>query len=126
MMKGRLRSGCYWACMVFSAALALSALLMALPQRPPAHQMSVHPAATVPPLLVFSPDSVFNTGSAAQLDALPGIGEVLSQRIVEERESYGAYLLPEDLLLVKGIGPMTLAGMMEALAEPLVEWPANE
>ncbi len=72
----------------------------------------------------FASDSVFNTGSAKELDAFPGIGKVLSQRIVEGRDILGDYRLTTDLLLVKGIGPKTLAGILEALNEPLV--PVNE
>ena len=69
----------------------------------------------------FGPDSVFNVGSAAEIDVFPGIGEVYSQRIVEGREIFGDYRLPTDLLLVKGIGEKRLAAMMEALKEPLVD-----
>ena len=85
--------------------------------------VSVYEAVPLPPLMGFSEDSVFNTGSAKELDQLPGIGEVLAQRIIEGRELVGEYRLPTDLLLVKGIGEKTLDGMMAALEEPLVELP---
>ena len=39
-----------------------------------------------------------NTASAAELDALPGIGEVYSARIVESRERDGPFQSLEDLL----------------------------
>ena len=86
----------------------------------PARFTSVHPHQQVEPLYGFSAESVFNTGSAAQIDAFPGIGPVLSQRIVEGRSILGDYQLPTDLLLVKGIGPKTLAEIMNALTEELV------
>jgi len=50
-----------------------------------------------------------NTASWPELAQLPGIGEKLSQRIVESREADGPFLDHEDLhRRVKGIGPKTL------------------
>jgi competence protein ComEA len=39
-----------------------------------------------------------NTASAGELDALPGIGEVYSQRIVDSRAAAGLFATPDDLL----------------------------
>ena len=44
-----------------------------------------------------------NTASAAELETLPGIGEVLAGRIVAHREVNGPYLRVEDLTEVEGI-----------------------
>jgi competence protein ComEA len=38
-----------------------------------------------------------NTASASELDALPGIGEVYSQRVVDSRTRDGLFAAPEDL-----------------------------
>ncbi|MEO0073054.1 MAG: ComEA family DNA-binding protein [candidate division WOR-3 bacterium] len=50
-----------------------------------------------------------NHASARQLEALPGIGPVLSQRIVEYRLSHGRFREVSDLLRVTGIGPKRFA-----------------
>jgi competence protein ComEA len=44
-----------------------------------------------------------NTASTAELDKLPGIGAVLSQRIVEYRAKIGPYKSVEDLRKIPGI-----------------------
>ncbi|MCL6430393.1 MAG: ComEA family DNA-binding protein [Anaerolineae bacterium] len=46
-----------------------------------------------------------NAASAAELDTLPGIGPVLAQRIVDDREANGPYTSVDDLERVRGIGP---------------------
>ena len=76
----------------------------------PAAETTTVPRATLPP------DSILNTGDAAALDALPGIGPVLSERIVTYREENGAFVYPEDLRNVKGIGEKRLQAILDALA----------
>jgi competence ComEA-like helix-hairpin-helix protein len=44
-----------------------------------------------------------------ELALLPGIGELRARRIVEHRESSGPYRVADELILVNGIGPKTLA-----------------
>lgn len=50
-----------------------------------------------------------NRATAAELDALPGIGKVLAGRIVEWREREGPFQSVDDLGKVEGIGPALLA-----------------
>lgn len=51
-----------------------------------------------------------NTASAAQLEALPGVGPSTSAAIIDYREASGPFLTLDDLLDVPGIGPAKLAG----------------
>ena len=47
------------------------------------------------------------------LEALPGIGEVLAQRIVDYRSGNGPFRRIEDLLQVSGIGPATFESIKD-------------
>lgn len=45
-----------------------------------------------------------NTADAQQLQALPGIGPAISERIVQHRQAHGPFKTKEDLKNVQGIG----------------------
>ena len=56
-----------------------------------------------------------NKAEAEELKELPGIGEILSLMIIQERSDNGPYYYAEDLISVKGIGPATLQNIREQL-----------
>lgn len=49
-----------------------------------------------------------NTASPTELDTLPGVGEVIAQRIIDHRTEHGPFTSVDDLLDVSGIGEVTL------------------
>jgi competence ComEA-like helix-hairpin-helix protein len=44
-----------------------------------------------------------NTASSQELQRLPGVGNVIAERIVAHREQYGPFRRAEHLLMVRGI-----------------------
>lgn len=49
-----------------------------------------------------------NTATAAELVALPGIGDVTAERIIEFREEHGPFRAVDDLVHVQGISTRTI------------------
>jgi competence protein ComEA len=54
-----------------------------------------------------------NTAGVAQLATLPGIGATQAQAIVEHRDAHGPFASCDALIQVPGIGPATLAGLVD-------------
>lgn len=109
------------------AALNLAApladgLQVFVPTKEEAAKMVPHPGA------VLAPDSVpgsaanshpgngllnLNTASAAELDALPGVGPVLAERIVTWRTDHGPFASVDALDAVSGIGAKMMASLRD-------------
>ncbi|MBQ8201261.1 MAG: helix-hairpin-helix domain-containing protein [Clostridia bacterium] len=69
----------------------------------------------IPVLQSLPENHLFNAGNKEQLDALPGVGEVIALRIIESRNNEGLFHFPEDLMSVKGIGDKKYADIMKAI-----------
>jgi competence protein ComEA len=52
-----------------------------------------------------------NTATLAQLDALPGVGPVLAQRILDWRNEHGRFTTTDELQEVPGVGPKKLESL---------------
>jgi competence protein ComEA len=59
-----------------------------------------------------------NTAEYSELIQLPGVGEKLAQKIMEEREVRGPFQEVEDLRSVRGIGPKSLEKLRPFLRPP--------
>jgi competence protein ComEA len=62
-----------------------------------------------PELAEFKVD--VNQADWPELALMPGVGEVLAKRIVDDRKTNGPFQDHSDLRRVRGIGPKTLDGM---------------
>jgi competence protein ComEA len=45
-----------------------------------------------------------NTAAQAELEALPGIGPIMAERIITYRQEHGPFVYLEDIMAVEGIG----------------------
>lgn len=103
---------------------ALSSLNLAAPLADGV-QILVPREGDVPPVAVpggIAPGGVgagtvnINTASAAELETLPGVGEVIAQRIVDHRTANGPFSSVDELLDVSGIGEATFEAMRELVS----------
>jgi len=56
-----------------------------------------------------------NTASLDELDALPGIGPTIAQRIIDYREQNGAFSAIEEIMNVSGVGPTTFDNIKDLI-----------
>ena len=101
--------------LAFTAIFLCSLLMISMHERQEIRETGVETDREVPQE-EFLPDVTpvdLNTADAQMLDELPGIGEVLAQRILSYREEHGRFEQVEELLEISGIGPKTLEGLRE-------------
>lgn len=81
--------------------------------RAEAQTETTQPETTVPtePPVQFPVN--INSANQRELEALPGIGEVLAARILAYRTEHGRFAAVEELMLVEGIGEGKLEDMLE-------------
>ena len=82
-------------------------------------QMQTYPTSveTTAPALTETAPVVFpidiNQAQLREFQALPGIGEVLAQRILAYREENGPFRAAEELMNVEGIGEKRLEAILD-------------
>lgn len=100
------------------SAVPSSAPATAAPTVEPSANPSPTPEPVEPPEEESQPSPAptrinINTADVETLQTLPGIGPKRAAAIVEHRETYGPFPVPEALSDVSGIGPTILANCLE-------------
>jgi competence protein ComEA len=67
-----------------------------------------------------------NSATAQDLEALPGVGPALAQRIVDYRQKHGPFIKVDDLEKVSGIGPKKLEQIRPSLVISEADFTADE
>ena len=82
----------------------LVSALVALMAVAPAYAAAQGKAAKSKPAPAVSTPVNLNTATAADLEALPGVGAATARLIIEHREKNGGFKKVEELMNIKGIG----------------------
>ncbi len=110
--EGQMRPA--WFRLSSSSVLFLSLLLCSCAK--PSHPGPPTDVTTTPSLTSTRTDSGrlnLNTASAHELEALPGIGEILAERILAHRAQYGPFRRVEHLMMVRGFSDHKFRALRE-------------
>ena len=101
-------------CWITAGVLAVWVLWLYLAHAGPA-EMTMAPLNGA--VLATAEDAALdlNAATEAELEELPGIGEVRARAIIDDREANGPFVYPEDLTRAKGIGEGILAGLLDQI-----------
>lgn len=106
------------------ALVAVGGAVAPAPAKVPAPVAAAEPAAPLPAAEAPLPANPvgaagrvnINTADASALKTLPGIGDTKAQAIIADRTSNGPFASCQDLGRVKGIGPATVAALLDLCA----------
>jgi competence protein ComEA len=87
---------------MFVSFLAIAILATMSPSVADAAQQKAGPRAGAKPAVASAVN--INSASAAELEALPGIGAKTAARIIEYRQKNGPFKKIEELMNVRGVG----------------------
>jgi competence protein ComEA len=90
-------------------------LQVVVPRRAPVAAAAAPGEAPAEPEVPAGPVHL-NTATLEQLDSLPGVGPVTAQKILDWRQSHGAFTSVEDLDAIPGIGPARLEQLRDLVA----------
>ena len=105
---GRVLTVCVAALAAMLLCFALKSTAMTVPDKLPWEPLIAEEQATEGRVNI-------NTAGLEELMALPGVGEVRAQAIIDDREANGPFVYPEELTRVRGIGEKTLAGLLDQI-----------
>lgn len=99
---------------LFLFTLLLLSLFAALPENS-ATVTETRLGTPTAPVLVGDVD--LNTADAETLQQLPGVGPVIAERILYQRQALGGFDCIEELVLVDGIGEKTMIKIYEYMED---------
>ena len=110
-----LRRALPWALLAAGLLCALAALIPVQPAPDGAisAQGRTEPLAEIAAIPLPDGTVDVNTNDLYELTELPGVGETIARRILDEREANGDFFFPEDLLAVPGIGPAKKTALLK-------------